>query len=122
VLELDRETSSRCAVLPSRRSEWQVRDEVEWLVPAPERRPDEWGRRRSVGAAKGKAATAPLPPRSVYDAMTKPDFAVEHETPEPVELGKPSRPSTSAPEVSFENSISFNPSAQPPQKGRAGSP
>src|SRR5206468_6351087 len=44
--------------------------------------------------------------------MTKPDFAVEHEKPEPVVLGTGSRPSTTAPEVeNFENPISFNPNA-----------
>src|SRR3989475_7604957 len=49
------------------------------------------------------AATAP---------MKKPDFAVEHEEPEPVQLTKASRPSTAAPEVeNFENPISFNPNA-----------
>src|SRR2546422_7791345 len=57
----------------------------------------------ALARAKGKVATTPI---------TKPDFAVEHEEPESVELGKSSRPSTAAPEVeNFENPISFNPNA-----------
>src|SRR5439155_27344706 len=68
----------------------------------------------SLVRAKGKVAPKPMEtaPQAATASMRKPDFAVEHEEPEPVELGKGSRPSTTAPEVeNFENPISFNPNA-----------
>src|SRR5439155_4411509 len=68
----------------------------------------------SLVRAKGKVAPKPMEtaPQAATASMRKPDFAVEHEEPEPVELTKAPRPSTAAPEVeNFENPISFNPNA-----------
>ena len=81
-------------------------DEVEWLSRLLNADPMNGDAAEALARAKGKAGTA------ATTSMTKPDFAVEHEEPEAVELGKSSRPSTAAPEVeNFEDPISFNPNA-----------
>src|SRR5204862_4268362 len=81
-------------------------DEVEWLSRLLNADPMNGDAAEALARAKGKAGTA------ATTSMTKPDFAVEHEEPEAVELGKSSRPSTAAPMVeNFENPISFNPNA-----------
>jgi len=88
-------------------------EEVDWLSRLLNADPMNGDAAESLARAKRKAATATKPVEAAATApMTKPDFAVEHETPEPVELAKPSRPSAAAPEVeNFENPISFNPNA-----------
>lgn len=90
-------------------------EEVEWLTRLLNADPMNGDAAEALARAKGKAASAPsaaVSPEAATTPMAKPDFAVEHETPEPVELAKPSRPSASAPEVeNFENPISFNPNA-----------
>ncbi len=84
----------------------QYEQEVEWLSRLLNADPMNGDAAEALARAKRKAGTSATTP------MTKPDFAVEHEEPEPVELGKSSRPSTAAPEVeNFENPISFNPNA-----------
>ena len=84
-------------------------EEVEWLSRLLNAEPMNGDAAEALARAKGKAAASPA---AATTPMTKPDFAVEHETPEPVELKKPSRPSAAAPEVeNFENPISFNPNA-----------
>jgi len=81
-------------------------EEVDWLARLLNADPMNGDAAESLARAKGKAASKPT------TSMPKPDFAVEHETPESVELTKPARPSAAAPEVeNFENSISFNPNA-----------
>jgi tetratricopeptide (TPR) repeat protein len=87
-------------------------EEVEWLSRLLNADPMNGDAAEALARAKGKAAAAPASPEAATTPMTKPDFAVEHETPQAVELKKPSRPSASAPEVeNFENPISFNPNA-----------
>jgi len=84
-------------------------EEVDWLSRLLNADPMNGDAAEALARAKGKAASSP---RAATTPMTKPDFAVEHETPEPVELAKPSGPSAAAPEVeNFENPISFNPNA-----------
>jgi len=105
VLDLDRENIIALrglAELAERTGKYA--EEVEWLSRLLNVDPMNGDAAEALARAKGKAAaTTP---------MTKPDFAVEHETPEPVELKRPSRPSASVPEVeNFENPISFNPNA-----------
>jgi len=81
-------------------------EEVEWLSRLLNADPMNGDAAEALARAKGKAAAAPA---AATAPMTKPDFAVEHETPEPVELRRPSRRSGSVPEVeNFENPISFN--------------
>jgi len=95
-------------------------EEVDWLSRLLNADPMNGDAAEALARAKRKAATATKPVEAAATApMTKPDFAVEHETPEPVVLAKPSRPSAAAPEVeNFENPISFNPTPTPPQKPR----
>ena len=105
VLDLDRENIIALrglAELAERTGKYA--EEVEWLSRLLNVDPMNGDAAEALARAKGKAAaTTPI---------TKPDFAVEHETPEPVELKRPSRPSASVPEVeNFENPISFNPNA-----------
>jgi len=105
VLDLDRENIIALrglAELAERTGKYA--EEVEWLSRLLNVDPMNGDAAEALARAKGKAAaTTP---------MAKPDFAVEHETPEPVELKRPSRPSASVPEVeNFENPISFNPNA-----------
>jgi len=84
-------------------------EEVEWLSRLLNADPMNGDAAEALARAKGKAAAAPA---AATAPMTKPDFAVEHETPEPVQLRRPSRRSGSMPEVeNFENPISFNPNA-----------
>src|SRR5947208_15557809 len=83
-------------------------EEGDWLSRLLNADPMNGDAAEALARAKGKAAAAPV----AATPPTKPDFAVEHETPEPVVLAKPSRPSGAAPEVeNFENPISFNPNA-----------
>ncbi|OLC06637.1 MAG: hypothetical protein AUH41_12420 [Gemmatimonadetes bacterium 13_1_40CM_66_11] len=85
-------------------------EEVDWLSRLLNADPMNGDAAEALARAKGKAASAS--PTAATTPIKKPDFAVEHETPEPVELVKPSRPSASLPEVeNFENPISFNPNA-----------
>ena len=105
VLDLDRENIIALrglAELAERTGKYA--EEVEWLSRLLNADPMNGDAAEALARAKRKAAaTTP---------MTKPDFAVEHETPEPVTLKRPSRPSASIPEVeNFENPISFNPNA-----------
>ena len=105
VLDLDRENIIALrglADLAERTGKYA--EEVEWLSRLLNADPMNGDAAEALARAKGKAAaTTP---------MAKPDFAVDHETPEPVELKRPSRPSASAPEVeNFETPISFNPNA-----------
>ena len=86
-------------------------EEVEWLAQLLNADPMNGDAAEALARAKGKAASS-APPEAATTPMTKPDFAVEHEEPLAVELGKSPRPSASAPEVeNFENPISFNPNA-----------
>lgn len=83
-------------------------EEVDWLSRLLNADPMNGDAAEALARAKGKAAAAPV----AATPATKPDFAVEHETPEPVVLAKPTRPSGATPEVeNFENPISFNPNA-----------
>ena len=104
VLELDGENIIALrglAELAERTGKYE--EQVEWLSRLLNADPMNGDAAEALARAKGKVATTPI---------TKPDFAVEHEEPESVELGKSSRPSTAAPEVeNFENPISFNPHA-----------
>jgi len=45
------------------------------------------GTRRGVGARQRQSRDRPAASQNVYDADDQADFAIEHETPEPVELG-----------------------------------
>src|SRR5437667_10854076 len=77
-------------------------EEVEWLTRLLNADPMNGDAAEALARAKRKVGTA------ATSAMTKPDFAVEHEEPEPVELRKGCRPSTTAPDVnSFQNPIAF---------------
>src|SRR6266566_3202293 len=112
VLDLDRENIIALrglAELAERTGKYA--EEVEWLSRLLNADPMNGDAGEALARAKGKAAaTTP---------MTKPDFAVEHETPEPVTLKRPSRPSASIPEVeNFENPISFNPNAHAVRRQR----
>jgi len=105
VLDLDRENIIALrglAELAERTGKYA--EEVEWLSRLLNVDPMNGDAAEALARAKGKAAaTTPT---------AKPDFAVEHETPEPIKLKRPSRPSASVPEVeNFENPISFNPNA-----------
>jgi tetratricopeptide (TPR) repeat protein len=88
-------------------------EEVEWLSRLLNADPMNGDAAEALARAKRKAASKPMAsPAAATAAMAKPEFAVEHETPEPVVLRKPSRPSAAAPQVeNFENPISFNPNA-----------
>ena len=90
-------------------------EEVEWLSRLLNADPMNGDAAEALARAKGKAAAAPAAPaapEAPTAAMTKPDFAVEHETPEPVSLAPASRASTPSPDIeNFENAISFNPNA-----------
>ena len=88
-------------------------EEVDWLSRLLNADPMNGDAAESLARAKRKAASATKAVEGAATApMAKQDFAVEHETPEPVELAKPSRPSAAAPVVeNFENPISFNPNA-----------
>ena len=87
--------------------------EVEWLSRLLNADPMNGDAAEALARAKGKAATMPKEASEAPTAaMEKPDFAVDHETPEPVELSRGSKPSTPSPDVeNFENAISFNPNA-----------
>src|SRR5437879_985596 len=105
VLELDGENIIALrglAELAERNGKYE--EEVEWLGRLLNADPMNGDAAEALARAKGKAAAS--------TPKTKPDFTVEHEEPESVELAKSSRPSTAAPEVeNFENPISFNPNA-----------
>ncbi len=120
VLELDRENIIALrglAELADRNGRYD--EEVVWLSRLLNADPMNGDAAEALARAKGKAATsvaapsvAGAPPEAATTPMTKPDFAVDHETPEPIELTKSAGPSTSAPEVeNFENPISFNANA-----------
>jgi tetratricopeptide (TPR) repeat protein len=86
-------------------------EEVEWLTRLLNADPMNGDAAEALARAKGKAATKPGVADAPTAAMDKPDFAVDKETPEPVEL-RPSTAATAAPDVeNFENPISFNPNA-----------
>ena len=108
VLDLDRENIIALrglAELAERTGKYD--EEVEWLSRLLNADPMNGDAAEALARAKGKAAAAPA---AATAPMTKPDFAVEHETPEPVELRKRSRRSGSVPEVeNFENPISLTP-------------
>jgi len=114
VLDLDRDNIIALrglAELAERNGKYE--EEVEWLSRLLNVDPMNGDAAESLARAKGKVATKPMETAPAATApMKKPDFAVEHEEPEPVQLTKASRPSTAAPEVeNFENPISFNPNA-----------
>ena len=115
VLDLDRDNIIALrglAELAERNGKYE--EVVEWLTRLLNVDPMNGDAAESLARAKGKVATKPLEsaPEAATAPMEKPDFAVEHEEAEQVELTKASRPSTAAPEVeNFENPISFNPNA-----------
>ena len=115
VLELDRENIIALrglAELADRNGKYE--EEVEWLSRLLNVDPMNGDAAEALARAKGKVATKPseATPEAATAPMEKPDFAVEHEEPVPVELTKASRASTAAPEVeNFENPISFNANA-----------
>jgi len=115
VLDLDRENIIALrglAELAERTGKYA--EEVEWLSRLLNADPMNGDAAEALARAKGKAAgsSSAAAPEAATKPMAKPDFAVEHETPEPVTLKRPSRPSASIPEVeNFENPISFNPNA-----------
>ncbi len=81
-------------------------EEVEWLTRLLNADPMNGDAAEALARAKGKVSSTPTA------AMEKPEFAVDHETPEPVELSGASTPATASPDVeNFENPISFNPNA-----------
>jgi len=80
-------------------------EEVAWLSRLLNADPMNGDAAEALARAKGKAGAATAP-------MAKPDFAVDHETPEPVTLTPAAAPSAPSPDVeNFENPISFNPNA-----------
>src|SRR5437879_6247144 len=105
VLELDGENIIALrglAELAERNGKYE--EEVEWLGRLLNADPMNGDAAEALARAKGKAAAS--------TPKTKPDFTVEHEEPESVQLAKSSRPPTAAPDVeNFENPISFNPNA-----------
>ena len=107
VLELDGQNIIALrglAELAERNGKYQ--EEVDWLTQLLNADPMNGDAAEALARAKGKAATA------ATTAMDKPDFAVEHETPESVELKRDSSVATPAPDVeNFESPISFNPNA-----------
>jgi len=115
VLDLDRDNIIALrglAELAERNGKYE--EEVEWLSRLLNVDPMNGDAAESLVRAKGKVATKPkdTAAEAATAPLKKPDFAVEHEEPEPVELMKAPRPSTAAPEVeNFENPISFNPNA-----------
>ncbi|HEY6090556.1 MAG TPA: tetratricopeptide repeat protein [Gemmatimonadales bacterium] len=88
-------------------------EEVQWLGQLLNADPMNGDAAEALARAKGKLATKPMEvSEAPTAAMDKPDFAVDHETPESVELKRDSVAATSAPEVeNFESPISFNPNA-----------
>ncbi|HTI05284.1 MAG TPA: tetratricopeptide repeat protein [Gemmatimonadales bacterium] len=88
-------------------------EEVQWLSQLLNADPMNGDAAEALARAKGKLATKPVDvSEAPTAAMDKPDFAVEHETPEVVELKRDSSAATAAPEVeNFESPISFNPNA-----------
>ncbi|MFN2570589.1 MAG: tetratricopeptide repeat protein, partial [Gemmatimonadales bacterium] len=87
-------------------------EEVEWLSRLLNADPMNGDAAEALARAKGKAAAAPKPVEAVSTeaptaAMTKPDFAVEHE--EPADTTLAAKPSSDV--ENFENPISFNPNA-----------
>jgi len=112
VLELDGENIIALrglAELAERNGKYE--EEVEWLGRLLNADPMNGDAAEALARAKGKVGTKPVE-AAATTPMTKPDFAVEHEEPESVELVKPSRPSTGGPDVeNFDNPISFNPNA-----------
>ncbi|PYO91012.1 MAG: hypothetical protein DMD66_00955 [Gemmatimonadetes bacterium] len=112
VLELDGENIIALrglAELAERNGKYE--EEVEWLGRLLNADPMNGDAAEALARAKGKVGTKPVEAAATTQ-MIKPDFAVEHEEPESVELAKPSRPSTGGPDVeNFDNPISFNPNA-----------
>ena len=85
-------------------------EEVEWLSRLLNADPMNGDAAEALARAKGKAAAAP--PEVATAPMAKPDFAVDHETPEPVTLKPNAAASARSPDIeNFENPISFNPNA-----------
>jgi tetratricopeptide (TPR) repeat protein len=85
-------------------------EEVEWLSRLLNADPMNGDAAEALARAKGKAAT--VAPEAPPAAMPKPEFAVEHETPEPVSLAPAKPGSAPSPDIeNFENPISFNPNA-----------
>jgi len=84
-------------------------EEVEWLSRLLNADPMNGDAAEALARAKGKAAAAP---EAATAPMAKPDFAVDHETPEPVTLTPAAAAAAPSPDVeNFENPISFNPNA-----------
>ena len=114
VLELDGQNIIALrglAELAERNGRYQ--EEVDWLTQLLNADPMNGDAAEALARAKGKAAAQPANvAEAPTAAMDKPDFAVDHETPEPVELKRDSSVATPAPEVeNFESPISFNPNA-----------
>ena len=99
-------------------------EEVEWLSRLLNADPMNGDAAEALARAKGKAAAAPAAPtvpaaapvaspEAATAPMAKPDFAVDHETPEPVTLTPAAAtPAAPSPDIeNFENPISFNPNA-----------
>jgi len=85
-------------------------EEVEWLSRLLNADPMNGDAAEALARAKGKAAAAP--PAAATAPMAKPDFAIDHETPEPVTLKPTAATSAPSPDIeNFENPISFNPNA-----------
>jgi len=85
-------------------------EEVEWLSRLLNADPMNGDAAEALARAKRKAAAAP--PDAATAPMAKPDFAVDHETPEPVTLKAAAAASAPSPDIeNFENPISFNPNA-----------
>jgi len=84
-------------------------EEVDWLSRLLNADPMNGDAAESLARAKGKAASSP---QAATAPMAKPDFAVDHETPEPVTLTPAASSSAPSPDIeNFENPISFNPNA-----------
>ncbi|HET8713208.1 MAG TPA: tetratricopeptide repeat protein [Gemmatimonadales bacterium] len=120
VLELDGENIIALrglAELAERNGRYE--EEVDWLTRLINADPMNGDAAEALARAKGKAASKPTEPASPAAiaeaptaAMAKPDFDVDKETPEPVELKAPATESAPSADIeNFESPISFNPNA-----------
>lgn len=87
-------------------------EEVEWLSRLLNADPMNGDAAEALAKAKGKAATK-VSPDTPTEAMTKPEFTVEHSSPPATEATVPTRASGQlSPEVeTFEAGVTFNPAA-----------
>ena len=94
-------------------------EEVEWLSRLLNADPMNGDAAEALAKAKGKAATKPMEaapavsPDTPTEAMTKPEFTVEHSSPPPTEATVPTRASgqLSAEVENLEAGVTFNPAA-----------